>query len=77
MKLTNNALEIIKSNTPLRLNLAGALGKSQYTIDKILRDNEENNDLTKIAALSMIESETGLTINEILSDSANSEKIHA
>lgn len=73
MKLTNNALGIIKGNTPLKLKLAMALGKSQYTIEKAITENNDDSDLTKITALTIIESETGLTINEILVDSASVE----
>jgi len=63
MKLTPIALE--KINTlPTRMKIALALGKSESSVRRYIIDNDD--DLTKAAALEVIKSETGLLEEEIL-----------
>jgi len=63
MKLTPIALE--KINTlPIRMKIALALGKSESSVRRYIIDNDDS--LTKAAALEVIKTETGLTDEEIL-----------
>jgi hypothetical protein len=64
MKLTLLALTAIKNNKRARARLQLILDKSEYTINKYIAENDEN--LTKAAALLVIREETGLSDNEIL-----------
>lgn len=65
MKLTKKALDAI-NETPIRLKLALALECGERTIFRYITDN--NDDLTKAAALRVIREETGLTDSQILED---------
>lgn len=64
MRLSLTAIETIKPDTRLKTLLALELGKSVYTITKWLNDNDDN--LTKAAALKVIRDYTGLTDQQIL-----------
>ena len=65
MKLTNIALQAILDHSPgIKLKLALALGCSEGTINRYIRENDDN--LTKAAALEVIRRETGLTDEKIL-----------
>jgi len=65
MKLTKLALQSIHQRSPgIKLKLALALGCSEGSINRYLRDNDDN--LTKAAALEVIRKETGLSDDEIL-----------
>ena len=66
MKLTILALTAIKNNKRARARLQLILDKSEYTINKYIADNDEN--LTKAAALLVIRDETGLSDEQILDD---------
>lgn len=63
MKLTKLALERIATQQ-IRLKLAIALSCSEGTINRYIRNNDD--DLTKAAALQVIRDETDLTDSEIL-----------
>jgi hypothetical protein len=65
MKLTKLALHKINTKD-IRPRLAIALGKSESTIFRYIANNDE--DLTKAAALMVIRKETGLTDSEILEE---------
>lgn len=63
MILTDKALELI--NTPaIRMRIALALGVSDQTVCRYIKEN--NDELTKAAALEVIRKETGLTDKQIL-----------
>lgn len=67
MKLSPQALEQI-NNSPVRLRLAIALGCTERWISALIKGNEPNNDLTKAAALQVIQNETGLEQSDILEE---------
>lgn len=66
MRLTKKTIEFLNSEEALRCRnlLALALNKSQYTIQRYI--NENNDELTKAAALEVICKETGMSNDEIL-----------
>lgn len=64
MKLTQIAIDQIKSNKRLRALLALALDKSDFTIQRYITTNDDS--LTKAAAMQVIREETGLDDFEIL-----------
>ncbi len=63
MKLTKKAREIIWDMS-IRMKIALAMTCSDATIKRWIHDNDDN--LTKAAALAVIKQETGLTEDEIL-----------
>lgn len=64
MRLTKKALEAIINNKRIRPHMTLALKCSVDTLFRYLSNNDDN--LTKAAALEVIERETGLTREEIL-----------
>lgn len=68
MKLTNTAIQAAKSNTRLKALLSLGFEKSVHTIDRWISENEPNGDLTKAAAIQLIQEETGLTQDQILEE---------
>ncbi|HZE85245.1 MAG TPA: hypothetical protein VE035_13115 [Puia sp.] len=65
MRLTNVALEAIRLHSPgIKSKLALALHCSEGSINRYIRENDDN--LTKAAALEVIRQETGLSAEEIL-----------
>lgn len=63
MKLTTIALEKIDTMS-IRMKIGLALGKSESAVRRYIINNDD--DLTKAAALEVIKNETGLTESEIL-----------
>lgn len=68
MVLTKKVLEILNDNPKVKTRLAAALDKSIYTIQKYIKDNDD--ELTKAAALDVIEEVTGMSREEILTEKA-------
>jgi hypothetical protein len=65
MRLTNIAIEAIRQYSPgIKSKLALALNCSEGSINRYIRENDDN--LTKAAALQVIRKETGLSEDEIL-----------
>jgi transcriptional regulator with XRE-family HTH domain len=64
MKLTQKALELIKKDAVQRLDIAKALGVSDQTLMRYIKDNDD--ELTKAAALVQIRRITGLRDDQIL-----------
>lgn len=64
MRLTFKALQEVKRSKRLRARLALALNKSEFSIQRYIKDNAEN--LTLAAAMAVIREETGLSDDEIL-----------
>jgi len=69
MNLTNQVIEILRENMALRNRIAIELDCSEQTIRRWLNENEPDGDLTKASALKIISEETGLTNEEILTES--------
>ncbi len=65
MRLTKIALEAIRQHSPgIKSKLALALNCSEASINRYIRDNDDN--LTKAAALEVIRKVSGLSEEEIL-----------
>ncbi len=64
MKLTRKALDLIKKDAVQRLDIAKALGVSDQTLMRYIKDNDD--ELTKAAALVEIRRITGLKDDQIL-----------
>ncbi|HEX9504038.1 MAG TPA: hypothetical protein VF974_07045 [Patescibacteria group bacterium] len=65
MKLTNIAIQAILKHSPgIKSKLALALSCSEGSINRYIRENDDN--LTKAAALEVIRKETGLREEDIL-----------
>lgn len=70
MKLSQSAIQ--KINVRAKNRLALELGCSVQTIERWIKNNDDNGDLTKATALQVIGEETGLDQSEILEEvSAN------
>lgn len=74
MKLTQKALEAVRTNKRLRARLALALDKSDFSVQRWIKENSEM--LTMAASLKVIREETGLNDEEILEET-ESEGIRA
>lgn len=68
MKIKNLIIMAIRGNTALRKRLKDTLDISEPTLYRLLTENNENDDLTKAAALKVIREELGLTDSEILEE---------
>jgi hypothetical protein len=67
MRLSRIAILAVKGASPgIVKKLAGAIGVSEPSIYRFINDNDDN--LTKAAALKVIREETGLTDEEILEE---------
>jgi transcriptional regulator with XRE-family HTH domain len=65
MKLSSIAILALRGCTPeIKKKLADALGVTVPSINRYLRDNDDS--LTKVAALEVIREVTGLTDDQIL-----------
>jgi hypothetical protein len=64
MRLSQLAIQKIQDSKSLPKKIQDALGVSRVTMWKYLKDNDD--ELTKAAALKVIREETGLTDEEIL-----------
>lgn len=66
MKISDKAKQLI--TTRAKNKIAIELNCSAYTVDRWLKDNESNGDLTKAVPLRIIREETGLTDEQILEE---------
>ena len=64
MKVSNKVLDLISTNADLRFKVALSLGITEQAVNGLIKRNSSN--LTKIAAIRIIQKETGLTENQIL-----------
>jgi hypothetical protein len=67
MKLTEKALQAMTVRTRTRIALE--LDCSVPTVDRWIKENDDNGDLTKALAVQIISEETGLAHEEILEES--------
>jgi predicted transcriptional regulator len=65
MKLSKQALKLI-IDPQIRMKIAIEIGVSDQTIRRYIKDNDD--ELTKAAALKVIRKETGLSNKEILEE---------
>lgn len=76
MKLTKAAIDAILEHTPaIKQELAMTLTCSEGTINRHLRENQDNGDLTKVAALQVIRQRTGLSDEQILEEDTVKESV--
>lgn len=68
MKLTKKAIAAFEGATRLKTRLAFEMGKSVYTVDRWVSENEDNGLLTTAKAVQIINEETGLGASEILEE---------
>lgn len=73
MKLSSAAISAITVRTKNRLALE--LDCSVPTVDRWIKDNEENGDLTKATAIRIISEETGLDSSQILEEDTVKEDV--
>lgn len=67
MRLSHIAILAVKGASPgIVKKLAGAIGASESSIYRFINDNDDN--LTKAAALKVIREETGLSDHDILEE---------
>jgi hypothetical protein len=64
MKLSNIAILAVRGHRDIKRMLSEALDVSEPTVYRWIQENSDN--LTKAAALQIIEKETGLTRDQIL-----------
>lgn len=67
MRLTKKAIDAITTKAKTRIALE--MGCSAYTVDRWIKDNEPNGDLTKSKSVQIISEETELENSEILEES--------
>ena len=67
MRLTQTALNKITVKT--RVLIALALDLSEQTVNRYLTQNREDGPITRVTALKIIQEETGLTQDQILTES--------
>lgn len=68
MKLSDNSIKSFNNNSRLKNRIALELNCSVYTVDRWIKYNEKNGDLTKTRILEIISEETGLSLSEILEE---------
>ncbi|MDR1370154.1 MAG: hypothetical protein LBJ72_08550 [Dysgonamonadaceae bacterium] len=66
MKLRKEILEIVKSSTGIRRELARQLDLSDASISRILRENKENGEFTKVVAVKSIANKLNMPESVIL-----------
>lgn len=67
MKIKRKILEKINASTKLKTQLALALNKSVFSIQRYIDENDDN--LTKASVLKVIREELGLSDSQILEES--------
>ena len=67
MKISQSAIDKITVRTKNRIALE--FDCSVPTVDRWIKDNDENGDLTKAMAVQIISEETGIPVEEILEES--------
>ena len=73
MRLSRLGIIGVRGSKGIVSKLADALGVSEPSVYKYIRDNETNGELTKAAAIHVIKEETGLSEEEILESESEPE----
>lgn len=68
MKLTPEAISALKDGSKLRNRLSYEMGCHFSTVDRWINENEENGKLTTVKAIAVITEETGLTMDQIITE---------
>jgi hypothetical protein len=68
MQLTQTALDKINTSPELKKELVYHLANTSYTLDRWLRDNKPNGNLTTFRAIEIIKEQTGLKQSDIIQD---------
>jgi len=68
MRLTQKAIDAFNRHTKLKTRLALEMGKSVYSVDRWISENEDNGLLTTAKAVQVITEETKLDASEILEE---------
>lgn len=68
MRLTQKAIRSFAGATKLKTRLALEMGKSVYTVDRWVLENEDNGFLTTAKAVQVITEETELESSEVLEE---------
>lgn len=68
MKLSKDTIKIVKDHTKCINKLAYEFDVHSRTIERRIEDNEDNGPLTTVKAIQVIEEETGLTQEQILTE---------
>lgn len=66
MILTKKIIETLKADRNLRYEMAIHFNVSTQWVDRIIKDNESDNSMTKISAIEWLCEKTGLTMWEIV-----------
>lgn len=67
MRLSEKAISLL--TTKAKNRIAMDMDCSVFTVERWIKDNEDNGDLTKAKSLQIISEETGLPMEEILEES--------
>lgn len=70
MIIAQHIIKLIQSNTKAKNRLAAELSCSIHTVERWIKENQRNGDLTKVAAVHVISDETGLDFFEVLEGSS-------
>ena len=60
MKVRNEILEMVRNNTKIRRELARQLDLSDASISRIIRENQDNGEFTKMISVKVIATELNL-----------------
>lgn len=66
MRLSKAGILVLKGSRDIKKMIADALGISEATIYRYVQDNDDN--LTKEAALKILEEETGLSRDQLIEE---------
>lgn len=68
MKVRNEILEMVRSSTKVRRELARQLDLSDASISRLIRENKKNGEFTKVVAVRTIANNLNLPENLILEE---------
>lgn len=78
MRLSKTAVLALRGHTKQRkAQIASKLDMSVNTLYRLINENQDNGDLTKVKALQVISEETGLEQSQILEEDTVKEESHS